>query len=120
MSTDSHTTINQLKKKVAQFVAEREWQQFHTPKNLSMNLCREASELMEKFIWANDKNADQELTENRQEIEDEAADVLMALLAFANASNIDLARALEHKMKEVEQKYPIATSKGRSTKYTKL
>lgn len=120
MSTDSQTTMQQLKAQMAKFVADREWEQFHTPKNLSMNLCREASELLEKFIWVDEANAASEFAQNRQEIEDEAADVLIALLAFANSAQIDLTRAFEHKLKEVAHKYPIAASKGRSTKYTKL
>ena len=90
---DDTTTIAQLKNAIGAVVKEREWQQFHTPKNLSMNLAVEASELMEKFVWLNPAESIAELTHNRQEIEDELADILMNVLCFANAANIDLSNA---------------------------
>lgn len=120
MPSDSQVTIQELKQRMQEFVREREWAPFHSPKNLSMNLCREASELMEKFLWVSSQDSFKEVNDIRQEVEDEAADVLIALLAFVNAANIDLAKAFEHKFKQVAEKYPVEKSKGRSTKYTKL
>lgn len=117
---DQKTTVQDLKNDMAQFVKEREWEQFHSPKNLSMNIAAEAAELMEKFLWCESQDSFKELQENRSEIEDELADTLIALIAFANAAGIDLSKSFEKKLAEVAAKYPIEKSKGRSTKYTKL
>jgi dCTP diphosphatase len=117
---DSNSTVLQLKEKVALFVQEREWEQFHTPKNLSMDIAVEAAELMEKFLWLEGAASQEEIDNNRQEIEDELADVLIGLLCFANASNIDLSNAFHKKLAKTAAKYPIEKSKGKHTKYTKL
>ncbi|HSW73527.1 MAG TPA: nucleotide pyrophosphohydrolase [Candidatus Limnocylindria bacterium] len=118
--SDTTTKLQDLRELVAAFVRERDWNQFHTPKNLSMYLAVEAAELMEKFSWVESKDSLQELESNRQEVEDEVADVLCVLLCFANASNIDLATALRHKLALTAAKYPVEKAKGKATKYTKL
>ncbi|HZW60680.1 MAG TPA: nucleotide pyrophosphohydrolase [Candidatus Babeliales bacterium] len=118
--SDTTKTIAQLKAQVAAFVKERDWDQFHSPKNLSMNISIEAAELMEKFLWVDSKASFDALEDNRQEIEDELADVFLAILCFCNAANIDLAQAFEKKFVATAEKYPVGKAKGRSTKYTKL
>lgn len=117
---DNQTKVSELKALAAHFVAERDWLQFHSPKNLSMNIACEASELMEKFLWVNSEQSGKELLDNRQEIENELADLLFGVLCFANVANIDLAGAFEHKLQEIAKKYPIDKAKGRREKYTKL
>ena len=117
---DTRATMADLKALTGQFVAERAWAPYHNPKNLSMNIAREASELMEKFLWLTTQESVDELSLNRQEIEDELADVLFGVLSFANTAKIDLSQALNHKLQEVALKYPIGKSKGRREKYTKL
>ncbi len=117
---DQTTTIQQLKDLWAKFVQERDWQQFHSPKNVSMDIAIEAAELMEKFLWIDVADSHQEVEKNRQEIEDELADVIAAALCFANACNIDIARAVERKMAENRKKYPIEKAKGKYTKYSAL
>jgi dCTP diphosphatase len=117
---DNQETLAQSKARVARFAQEREWNQFHSPKNLSMAMAVEAAELMEKFLWIDPKDSYQEVMANRQEIEDELADILMYLLNFANVTNIDLSNAMENKMRQNAVKYPVEKSKGRSTKYDKL
>ena len=117
---DTTTTVAQLKKIVSDFVQERDWQQFHSPKNLSMGIVGEATELMEKFFWMSLQESYASVTDNRQEIEDEAADVLFMLLAFCNASSIDIAAAFEKKVAQTKQKYPVEKSKGVYTKNDKL
>lgn len=117
---DSQMTIQNLKKIAEQFIVEREWTPYHTPKNLSMNLVREASELMEKFLWVTTQESVAEVETNRQEIEDELADALFSILCFANATNIDLSKAFHHKLLEVAKKYPVEKAKGRKEKYNKL
>ena len=119
MNTDEKTTIAQLKEKVRSFVEEREWQQFHTPKNLSMNIVREATELMELFMWS-DSGAEsaQELEQKRQEVEDEVADIAFALFNFCLRNTIDLATAFDKKLAHTAQKYPTEKVKGKNQKYT--
>jgi dCTP diphosphatase len=115
---DQTTTVALLKKCFDDFVREREWHQFHSPKNLSINIATEAAELMEHFLWCDTHSALDVLENNRQEIEDELADVLMAVCSFANASSIDLAGAFERKLAKAKLKYPVEKCKGRSDKYT--
>lgn len=115
---DSSATIEELKKRAQTFINERDWDQFHTLKNLTMNLTREASELMELFLWCEGSASQEMFAEKRQQIEEEAADVLFGLLCFCNKANIDLSSVFEHKLKLAAQKYPIEKSKGSSKKYT--
>lgn len=120
MKNDNTMTIEELKKIAQQFVDERDWRQFHTPKNLAINISVEANELLEKFIWMECKESVCEITKNKQDIADEAADVLFSLLAFCNVAQLDLTTAFLKKMEQNRQKYPIEKSKGRWTKYDKL
>lgn len=116
--TDEKQTLQQLKDTAAEFVRERDWNQFHSPKNLSMDIAIEAAELMEKFLWLDTQESRDELEKNRQEIEEEFADTLFALLCFANEAKIDMTRAFQHKISLVGQKYPVDEVKGRREKYT--
>jgi dCTP diphosphatase len=115
---DNVTTIAQLKERKAAFVREREWNQHHTPKNLSMSIAIEAAELMEKFQWCQKTEDFTLLAKERDQIEQEVADILAYLLSFANVCNIDLSEAFERKMLINARKYPIEKTKGRSDKYT--
>jgi len=117
---DNTTTIQDLKDIVAQFTNERDWAQYHAPKNLSMDIAVEAAELMEKFLWVDLDGSWDELKKNRGEIENELVDVLHGICAFANACNVDLSSALEKKMDQNRKKYPVDKVKGKWTKYTKL
>lgn len=114
---DDITTVQQLKSRMAQHVRERDWEQFHTPKNLSMDIAIEAAELMEKFQWVDSAASYEQLRANRDEIEQELVDVLAGVLSLANACNIDLSDAYERKMILNVQKYPVEKCKGRSDKY---
>jgi len=113
--SDASTTLADLRDLVRRFVAERDWEQFHSPKNLSMSLAIEAAELMEHFQWI-------DIAESRRTGEDpaklaaireEIADVLCYLLALANELNLDLATAVRDKMVKNAAKYPADTSRGR-------
>ena len=86
--TDRKTTIAQLRRKMAAFVAERQWEKFHRPKNLAMSLAIEAGELMEHFQWLDHRQTDRRVSDPlaRKEIADEMADVLSFLLSLANAA----------------------------------
>jgi len=120
--TDSVTTIADLKTRVLAFVRERDWEQFHTPKNLSMALAAEAGELMEHFLWATPEQSQAIATEpvKRGKIADELADVVIYALEFANITGLDVAAAIEAKMAANAQKYPVEKARGRAEKYTEL
>jgi dCTP diphosphatase len=117
---DTTTTVETLKNDVKKFVEDREWQQFHSPKNLSMSLVSEATELMDLFLWCESAASYEELEKRRQDAEDEVADIAVLVLAFCVRHNIDLSKAIAHKRIEAARKYPIEKSKGKSTKYTEL
>jgi NTP pyrophosphatase (non-canonical NTP hydrolase) len=116
--TDTKVTLQELKERVATFVAQRDWNQFHAPKNLSMTIAAEAAELLEKFLWVESKDSYAAVDNNRSEVEDELADVLFAVLCFANAAGIDLSSAFATKFAKIEKKYPIDKVRGKSNKYT--
>jgi dCTP diphosphatase len=115
---DTQTSLAIIKKMVHAFVHEREWNQFHNPKSLSMNIAVEAAELMELFIWCTTEGSYDVLNAKRSDVEDELADVFMGLIAFVNAVDIDLAEAFAKKLEKTKQKYPIEKVRGKSEKYT--
>ena len=106
--SDDATTVDQLKQLVADFVAERDWRQFHAPKNLSMALAVEASELMEHFQWI-DGDASRRITQDDTKlaaVAEELADVLAYSLAMANELGIDISSTVRAKMEKNIAKYP--------------
>jgi NTP pyrophosphatase (non-canonical NTP hydrolase) len=107
---------------VLAFARERDWEQFHAPKNLSMALAAEAGELMEHFLWATPEQSRAIAGDGvkRGRIAEELADVVIYALEFANATGIDVAAAIEAKMDANAKKYPIEKSRGRAEKYTEL
>lgn len=115
---DRRTTVFALRRRMAAFVAARDWRKFHRPKNLSMSLAIEAAELMEHFQWLTHAQADRLLADSaaRKEVADEMADVLSFLLSLANATGIDLAAAFESKMAANEHKYPADQVRGKYKK----
>lgn len=120
--TDAGTTVAELRARVLAFARERDWEQFHSPKNLSMALAAEAGELMEHFLWTESKDSAAPLAEakKRAKIEDEIADVVIYALEFANVGGIDLAKAIEAKLAQNAAKYPVEKARGRAVKYTEL
>ena len=112
---DSSTTVAALREAWARFVAERDWGQFHSPKNLVMALAVEAAELMEHFLWI-DNDASRQLVRDPAQLEpiaDELADVLGVVLALANALGLDLSQAVARKMAKNVRKYPADKVRGR-------
>ncbi len=120
--TDSATTLGELKTRVLAFVQERDWEQFHSPKNLSMALAAETGELMEHFLWATPERSHEIARDpaKRTKIAEELADVVIYALEFANMTGLDVAAAIEAKMAANAKKYPVEKAKGRSDKYTDL
>lgn len=120
--TDTATTLAEIKSRVLAFARERDWEQFHAPKNLSMALAAEAAELMEHFLWATPEASRTIAREpaKRSRIEEELADVVIYALEFANMTDIDVAGAIERKMAANAAKYPVEKARGRAEKYTEL
>lgn len=100
---------------VERFVRERDWNQFHTPKNLSMGMAVEAAELMELFQWhdADGSAALMRQARARRAAGEEVADVMIYCLAFANRTGIDVAEAVRAKLAKNRRKYPVRTYRGR-------
>jgi len=116
--SDRNTTIQELKERMAQFVRERDWEQFHTPKNLSMSIAIEAAELMEHFQWLTieqSKNLDDAALQSMRE---ELADIVIYALSLANILEVDLTRAITDKMEKNIRKYPKEKVRGKAHKYT--
>ena len=120
--TDATTTLADLKRRVLVFSRERDWEQFHSPKNLSMALAAETAELMEHFLWADPAVSQVRAREpaRRREIQDELADVVIYALEFANVTGIDVAAAIDAKLAANAKKYPVEKARGRADKYTEL
>jgi len=116
--SDKQVTIHELKERMATFVRERDWQQFHSPKNLSMSIAIEAAELMEHFQWLTAEQSQQLKREALQEIGEELADIVLYSLSMANFLQIDLAETIDAKMAKNERKYPIDKVRGKAHKYT--
>ena len=119
---DHTVTLASLKERIMAFAHEREWEQFHSPKNLSMALAAEAGELMEHFLWMESADShDLRAKAGRLEkIEEEISDVVIFALQFANVAGIDLAEAIDRKLAINAAKYPVEKARGRSDKYTEL
>jgi NTP pyrophosphatase (non-canonical NTP hydrolase) len=113
--SDDTTTIRELRRAVDEFVGQRDWHQFHTPKNLSIALAIEAAELMEHFQWLDpqESRAVAQHAEKRAAAGEELADVVCYALAMANELGIDVADAVRGKMAKNAQKYPVDQYRGR-------
>ena len=112
---DATATLGDVKKVVKQFVEQRQWQQFHSPKNISMALAIEAAELMEHFQWISMQESREAANdpEKKAAIGEELADVFCYAIALANEMKIDLAATFEKKMAKNREKYPVEEIKGR-------
>ena len=104
--------MQELMKKVKDFTKERDWDQFHSPENLAKSISIESGELLECFQWNNEYNLD--------EVKEELADVINYCLLMADKLGVDPKQIVLDKMEKTAKKYPVAKSKGVSTKYDKL
>lgn len=118
--TDTSRSLEHLRERVAAFAAERDWDQFHNPKNLAMAIAGEAGELLEHFQWLTFDQAANLPPATHEEVALECADVLLLLIRLADKMNIDLAAAANKKLALNALKYPIEKSRGVATKYDKL
>lgn len=110
--------MDEMTKWVVKFVEERDWVQFHNPKDLAISLTLESSEVMEHFQWKSPEEIQKHLKQNKHEIAEELADVLYWVLLMGHYFSIDLKQSFEAKMKQNERKYPVDKARGRHDKYT--
>lgn len=109
--------LESLRRRVAAFAAERDWDQFHTPKNLAMALGVEAAELAEIFQWLTAEQSETLDAGRRRRVEEELADVLVYLVRIADRLDIDLLAAAARKLEENARKYPAERVRGQARKY---
>jgi dCTP diphosphatase len=111
-------TINKLTRKLRDYADARDWQQFHSPKNLAMALSVEAAELVEIFQWLTEAQSQELSAEQRQQTEHEIADIFLYLLRMSDRLNIDIVDAAKKKILVNETRYPADKVRGSSKKYT--
>ena len=115
MWDDDTTTMTELKTRLAAFNRARDWEQFHTPKDLAMCISAEAGELLECFLW---KDEESEL--NRSAIEEELADLAITVANLSQRLGVNLMAAIERKLAINAERYPVSKARGRATKHTDL
>lgn len=116
---DELASLEDLRDAQRRFAAERDWEQFHAPKNLAMALSVEVAELMEHFQWLSEEQSNQLSAEQHVKVREELADVLIYLVRLADKLNVDLLAAARDKMVLNAAKYPADKAHGQSRKYTK-
>lgn len=117
MSDDS---LIRLRDALRAFAAERDWEQFHTPKNLAMALTGEVGELVEHFQWLTPEQSAALTPQQREEVAQEMADVLLYLVRLADVTGVDLAQAARRKIALNAERYPAAQARGNARKYDRL
>jgi len=110
-------SLKQLRYRLRQFAAARDWDQFHSPKNLSMALAGEVGELLEHFQWLTEKQSQVLSEEQRQQVTTELADILIYLVRLADKLDVDLIDAADQKIETNESKYPPHKVRGDAKKY---
>ncbi|MCX5696306.1 MAG: nucleotide pyrophosphohydrolase [Candidatus Omnitrophica bacterium] len=112
--------MKEITEKIKKFRDERDWMQFHDPKNMAVSIILEASELLEHFQWKTTEEVERYSRKNLAEIKDEIADIALYLFELADNLGINLIDAMDQKLKKNEMKYPVEKAKGKHTKYNKL
>ena len=113
--------IKKLTKKINKFVKERDWKQFHNHKDMALSLVLEAVEVLEHFQWkASIKDINKHAKHKKADIADELADVAIYLFELADNLGVDVAKAVEAKLKKSSAKYPVSKARGSAKKYTEL
>ena len=112
--------LQNLFETIISFRKQRDWEQFHNPKNLAISISLEAAELLENFQWKNMEESLKYALENKDKISEEVADLLIYIFYLCNDLGIDFSEAIENKISENQKKYPVNKSKGNSLKYNEL
>jgi len=118
--TSKPASIVSLRDALRRFAAARDWQQFHTPKNLAMALCVEAAELLEHFQWLTAAQSARLDPRSKRAVAAEIADILLYLTRLADVLEIDPLAAAQSKLRHNARKYPVARAKGNARKYSDL
>ncbi len=113
-------SLPELAQRLRQFAAERDWEQFHSPKNLAMAMTVEAGEVLEHFQWLTEAQSLDLTPVKRAEVAEELADVLIYLVRLADRLDVDLLAAAHDKLAGNAEKYPVSRAKGSAKKYTEL
>ena len=116
--SQSINSLESLRDRLREFAKVRDWDQYHTPKNLSMALIGEAAELIEHFQWVDGNQSHVLAEKTRQSVEEELADILIYLVRISDKLEIDLYDAVERKIEINEKKYPAEKVRGSAKKYT--
>jgi len=111
--------IEELTKRIIKFRDERDWKQFHNPKDVALSMVLEAGEVMEHFQWKDKEEVEEYLKQNKEDVAEEISDVLYYVLLMSHDLNIDITEALDKKIIKNESKYPVDKAKGNHTKYNK-
>ncbi len=119
-SDTSDTSLHDLQLAIRKFCDDRDWDQFHNPKDLAISLTLEATEVLEHFQWKNAEEMEEHSRTNKTEVGEELADVFYWVLLLSNKLDINLVEAFQKKMSKNEAKYPIEKAKGSHKKYTEL
>ena|SRR5271165_5528495 len=119
-ATSDSDALQKLRIALRNFAAERDWDQFHSPKNLAIALNVEAAELLEHFQWLSDADSNDLPPGTHARVREELADVLLYLVRLADKLNIDLASAAAEKIQINSAKYPVEKARGTNKKYTDL
>lgn len=113
-------SIEELTKTVVAFRDDRDWKQFHTPKDCALALMSEATEVADLFLWKSDVELKEFFNDHKEALADEISDVLYWLLLISHDFDVDIKEAWDRKMLQNEAKYPVDKSKGNHKKYTEL
>jgi NTP pyrophosphatase (non-canonical NTP hydrolase) len=112
--------LDDLTKRIVEFRDERDWKQYHSPKNLAGSIVIESAELLETLQWSSDGTMAGDVEANRVDISRELADITIYCLLMAYETGVDLESAVVAKLDENESKYPVAKARGRREKYDRL
>ena len=112
--------LQRLQQAIKSFNAQRNWSQYHSPRNLAMAISVEAAELLELFLWASDDGPQPPVLGRQKQVVEEVGDVLITLLNFCAVTGIDPVQAAQIKLEKNNKKYPVESSKGRLEKHSEL
>lgn len=120
MTTPHETSLDAIALQLRDFRDVRDWQRFHTPRNLAMSIAVECGELLEHFQWVDDKDLAAHLAEREDDVAEELADVAIYLVQLADTIGVSLSEAIADKIERNDERYPVESSKGSATKHTEL
>jgi NTP pyrophosphatase (non-canonical NTP hydrolase) len=112
--------LDDLTRRIVEFRDERDWKQFHSPRNLAASVSIEAAELLEVFQWSSDESLEADIAARRTDLERELADILIHCLLLAHDTGVDPESAIDAKLAENAAKYPTEKARGNRAKYTEL